>query len=211
MDEDKRFRLAILIFVVGSLLVFSWYLGLYISRVGKYKVRVYTFPSIAELYVDGKQEAPNEDIYLSGGKHKFVAKYSAFDQAEKNLDINKNQVITLITRPTSKEAQDELSNNKDLQTEYQKFGDEEATNTQNTLNDKYPFLNQLPVIGVRGFEIYKTDPLNSVNKNAAIALEVLADNPDGRKKAVDTIRNDLGYDPTNIEFVFDNQNNIFDR
>jgi hypothetical protein len=190
-------------------ILFSWFLGIWLSRLGKFKVDISVAPSKSSVYIDNKKVAAGS-VYVGKGTHTFMASFRDFVPDKKSINVQSPTSVSLLPSAYSSSSLQYLQANPSIQQERERLSGEQFYNNGVSLSKNYPFLDQLPIL-TSNFAVYKAASsfsANSFNENR-IALEVVALNPTDRQRAIDRIRTELGVDPSTIEIIFDNENNIF--
>jgi hypothetical protein len=200
----RKALLIIGLLVIGFL---GWNIYIQTSRIGKIKVTVSVLPEDAVITVDG--EEVGHTMYLEEGTYKFRAEFLDFTPAEQEVHISKPLTIKLVPLPDSPAAQTYLIDHPEIQKQREAVAGQEATETGQTTEQKYPYLSQLPV-ETPAYSIYPGAPEAKaiVPGSTVIALHVSANSPQGRAQAVKRII-DLGIDPSSVEIVFDDMVNEF--
>jgi hypothetical protein len=203
----RPFYRLIIVAVVGAALVFG---VLSIKNHNKIKLTLNVAPRAASVTLDGKPRTAGKSYYVSKGKHTVNATLQNFQSASQTVTVSKSTTVTMGLSPSNQAGTNYLLNNIDAQKQLQLIGDVGATKTQEILATKYPYLNQLPIL-TSNFTIYQAQPLQAEVPigDAEIALKVVSYSPIDRARAVERIRQDLGIDPSSVEIIFVNQDNIF--
>jgi hypothetical protein len=194
--------------VVAFLLLGGWLVYGIIAHTNKSAVTIVVAPRQSVVTVDGHSVSDSR-IYLSKGKHVFEARFGDFEPDKKTVVVKSSTQVILYPKPISDSAQKFLENNPTVQKEREAIAGQAATNDAQNLAQKYPYMAQLPIIS-SSFAIYQAAPQRSVSTVGTIALEVVALTPIDRQRAIERVREDLGIDPSSVEFIFDNVTNPFE-
>lgn len=210
--EANRRKLALIITVLVLVGCLGYYAALSLSRLGETKIILVVNPRDALVTV-GEQPVRPGAVYLSEGDHVIQAQRKGFKTTRRNINVasGKSQTINLILPIESEATSDSYYQaHPEESTERENIAGQEFQKTSDKLGQKYPFINQLPIL-TRGFTIYQAQALRSKVKDGdvAMALEVTALTPIDRQNAVERIRTELGIDPSTIEIRFINQANVF--
>jgi len=196
-------------FLFGVFLVYQ--LSVWSSHQSKAKLRIIVVPSDSSVTINNKESGAGV-YYLAAGTYSLRASRQHFSDATQTITLNDkdNRVVYLLPEPSSKEAQNYLNDNPGEASDRERFSGEAFQQISATLDEKYPYINQLP-IETRDFGIYQAAAKRTkVNKGeAAMALLVSANNPIDRTRAVHRIRTVLGIDPSTIEIIFEPSANPF--
>jgi hypothetical protein len=196
----------VIIVTLAALVVFS---SITASRIGKFKVDIITAPSTATVRVDDKKTS-HTTVYLSRGKHKFSAELNGFSSDSKTLDIEKNTSVKLLLDPQTDAAKQLLEDNPQLQLEREHIGSTTFTQNSKQISEKYPYLSQLPISGVRFSVNYGlAQRTKKTPDEAAIALYITATDAGERRNALSNIAQELSIDPSSVEIIFDDYVNPF--
>jgi hypothetical protein len=179
------------------------------NRHGKVRVELVVAPTKSNVLIDGKFNS-KRTVYLTPGRHKFEVNFYNFNSYSVEQDVSKNAEVLLSPIPNTAEAQDYLKNNPDEQRAIESIGGKYQNIVDQKAKSSYPFLSSLP-IEQRYFSIYHGAPISTkVDKgDYAAALYVSSDSVFGRNNSVESIKKELGIDPTVIEVYFQDTQPIF--
>ena len=168
MNNIKKVRLAVYIFLVILVLALAWQTVVYFQHRGKIGVDVVVLPSDSSLRLDGKSAKPGK-IYLTPGNHTFVASRVYFDNDVENIntaDITKGETIYMLPAANSSAAKIYLQQHPDIQQEREAAGGAESERIRELLLKKYPIISKLPQENLH----YKID--YSVDTNQKFSLKI---------------------------------------
>lgn len=207
----KQIRNAVLITIIG-ILIFLFYLTF--SRQNTRVINFNIAPTNAEVTLNNKP-LTDRTKRLKYGDYTIKATLKDFTTVEKKITVSKDgdPIVSIVLDPTNDAGQSYLDSN--IQEQYEREGVEsiEVDKKQRTVAEKYPFLKELPLERQR-FTISYGDIEHSKVTNPddpQVALYVSVTEPSQKRNALRTIREYLGVDPSDIEIIFLDYFNPFDK
>ncbi len=184
MNKSQKKLLFISIAVFMGLIIFLALVNT-VTRQGKVEIEVAIAPDDAKLTIDDKITKPGK-VLLNEGEHTFkVSRPPLSDSIRKiNTKDIKGQVVYLVPQADTEEGTKWLvdSNNQKVQEQLQKVGDDGASQEQDILNKKYPYLNELPHESIN-FQIdYGLDPNNNISFQITLLPYVSRTKPEAFKQ-----------------------------
>lgn len=197
--RQKLYLIAGLVFIV---IVFSLFIA--ISRVGKTKVTITAIPEDSQVTIN-KQSSQTGDVYLTPGKYVFSAKKDGFLADTQTIDINGgSSIVGLTPAPNSSQALKWLKDNPDIQRRREAIGGQNTDRVGQQATEITPIISLLPITNAQ--DQYSIDYGASKSRSGGSFILITSPFPDSRDKALQWIK-DQGYDPTDLEIVYDNFSN----
>lgn len=194
MINRKYLYIAIGIIGVGIVLL----LLIFIPRIGKIPVTIYSLPVDAHITVDDKRSSTGEQ-YLSPGSYTFKATKKGWSSDTLEIEVSEdNSEVALILEPESDEARSESenTNNTDIREQLSSI---RANSRGKTVNAKYPVLAKLPYSDTTG--PYKID-YGFLKEDAATPYILISySTPNGRIEALQWLV-EQKVDITETEIIF---------
>lgn len=200
----KIVRIFVLVVVVAFAAFAVAWLSASRSGDGDALVTVEVSPKDSKLYLNGKGIRADK-MRLKPGEYVFIAQKDGYleDRFKLNITKDSNELyVGLLPSPESEEAKVWVSDNY---AERESIGGKAAYDRGDYIRENNPVINDLPYFSVAG--PYKIDyGLSSTSSDAHPYLLITYSSPDGRKKALDWLRN-KGHDPAFLDIRFSDFNN----
>lgn len=200
----KQYSRLLAILTIGLLVFGVFAIVTHQKHSGKAIVTILVAPTDSTITIDDKKSRQGVR-YLDPGKHTITASREHFSDAKQTIEVQASQKKTVRLLPGLKtqQAKDYINSHTTEETEREKLAGQSFSDANNTINKKYPYLNQLPIL-TSDFTISRGQPVRTklASGDAAIALYIEAYTPIDRARAIDRIRTQLGVDPSSVEIVF---------
>jgi hypothetical protein len=131
-----------------------------------------------------------------------------FKTVSDDLKNNSDNQLFLISSPENSAGTEQYNDDKLLQTQIQNASSEQFSYGSKKIAEKYPFLDQLNIYG-SGFTVGYGQPSYSNRDQYDVALYIDAQTPNYRLNAIDSIIDELGVSPSEIEVIYNDFNNPF--
>jgi hypothetical protein len=198
MYMDKRRIIIGAILLIAVLMI--WNMVLIISRQGLDKIVVQAIPSDATITLDNKTVGTGT-IYVSPGKHTLTASRQYFSAVTKKFNTHKqgDEKIYLLLDPQSQEGIDWLNKHPQEQQLRETILSDQVSEQQQTLQNKYPILDKLPVDNSHYRIDYSQSSDNSIEYN--VTLYALINGPSDRTRYLQQLKQ---YKAEALKFLQDN-------
>ena len=200
---NKRI-ISILIFL-SSLIILTYGIVIYTSRINMVPVFLLVSPNKAEITVENKKIIGSQVIYLKPGIYDFKAFRDGFKSETIHVEVKKNKPLRIVFSliPTTQEAIKELKSSSSKSAEIDKITTDKLVNEQKALEDANPIIKKLPIKNLIYSIGYRLDP----NIPNSIIVEI--DTIEGYRNAAINKIKEQGFDPSKLNIVFRNYANAF--
>jgi len=130
--------------IVGVLLIVAMIVGF--MKSANTTVDLIVLPQDSKVTIDG-QPSHAGTVSLKPGKHTLKATRQYFTDAKKDVDtenLSDGDKVYLMPSPDSAEAVQYLAEHPDIQEQREEAGSKEADAINQSINDKFPIVNNLP-------------------------------------------------------------------
>lgn len=201
------------IIIVLGLIVILFSGWLILKDVDKKEINLTYAPGFVSLKIDGKKikytkcekEICNLKIKVNENSNEISLEKENFKTVSSK--INNNELF-LISSPDNQVGKDEYNNDTLMQIQIQNASSAEFSYGSKKTNEKYPFLSNLNIYG-GGYTVGYGQSSYSQRDPYAVSLFVDAKEPNFRLNAIDSIINELGVSPADIEIIYSDFNNPF--
>ncbi len=181
----------IIIIAVGLLLtgILAWNVALFISRRGLDKIEVYAIPSDSTVTLDGDKVSQGS-IYVSPGNHLLEASRTYFTKDVTTINTTTEDTsdpLYLLPNPSTSGAQQWLADHPKEQVKREGILSKIVAAEQKKLQQKYPFIKELPVYNSHYRIDYSLDDSNQIQ--FSVTLYAILNNPSQRTQYLSQLHN----------------------
>ncbi len=214
MNNMLRKRLLLMVILLVVVLVF------YVSfaKIRNHNtgvVGIIVAPSSATITIDSKL-INKSSARLKTGPHSLKITLDNFKPVTRSFIVNKggDNTIRIVLETENKQGKQYLLDHPDFQTQREAVAADQVNKKSVAVTDKYPFIANLPLERQRFTINYGDTRLTKKGANPDepyIALYVSVTDPTEKRNAIKTISDELGVGPADIEIIFDDYFNPFQK
>lgn len=198
MSKYTKRLVTVCLLVFVSFVIYSIITG--ISRIGKTRIDITVIPEDAKVTINNSETSAGSK-YVKPGTYVFTAAKAGFKTYTYEITIKKERTqVGLVPDPESEEAISWLIDNPDIQLEREAIGGTNAMSKGEEIENNTPIIASLPFTSVTG--PFTIDYGYTELRKNGIFLLIRNSSPDGRKNALQWIREQQNIDPTDLEIRF---------
>lgn len=207
-----------IIFLVLTVLAIAILYTVHLQTTETYtsKVEIDVIPDDATVKLDGA-ETKERSFALTPGSYRFEASKDGFEPSVQFVEVPEPDTeieVGLTPNPISKEANEWLEKNPEIQMQREALGGLNAGRSGAERERQTPLLVDLPYDQFGRYEgrigPFSVDYGPTEDRQNGVFILISNSSPNGRKNALEWIQ-DQGTNPADIELVYDDFNNPLER